>query len=218
MFFINKNKVSVPNKLICYGKLWREYCEENNISDDKLYDEYKRKRRDYPYRIEEVIRSFEIISERKCCICGVYIKEYKTSMQIEHIQPQSKYPMLIHDWNNLLCVCMECNRKKGAKDPDMDKYLNPAIISNIDDFFQFSFDGNIYPSKKRNPDDQKKSAYMIDLYGLNRPELRLERKNHIKCVLRELNSNSLEEIKRDNSSSFETLTDYIYERRREVYE
>lgn len=43
----------------------------------------------------------------KCYLC-----EEKTPrhLEVEHFYPQAYYPHLVHDWNNLLCICEKCNK------------------------------------------------------------------------------------------------------------
>lgn len=59
-----------------------------------------------------------------CSYCEVASMEYE--LEVEHIQPKSKYPAESCDWGNLLLACRMCNSVKGDTDvPDPAHYVFP---------------------------------------------------------------------------------------------
>lgn len=47
-------------------------------------------------------------ADKKCCKCGSV-----EDLQVDHIQPVSKFPEKALDWDNLQILCGECNRHKS---------------------------------------------------------------------------------------------------------
>lgn len=84
--------------------LWRYYTNRTiNKRDKKLILEFKKE------------------SKGKCSHCG----STKGPFEIDHIVPLAKGGQDSSD--NLQCLCMKCNRKKGSK---LDKYYNIFSLNN----------------------------------------------------------------------------------------
>ena len=59
-----------------------------------------------------------------CSYCEAACMKYE--LEVEHIQPKSKYPAISCDWDNILLACRMCNAIKGDTDvPDPAHYVFP---------------------------------------------------------------------------------------------
>ncbi len=81
----------------------------------------------------------------------------KRTFQIDHLKPESKYPKLINDYNNLVYCCSYVNRAKW--DDDSPNYLDPC---NVDYNDHFERDDNGYIVAKT-----KEGQYMVEHMHLN---------------------------------------------------
>ncbi len=65
------------------------------------------------WKHDSVIAKLKELYHVKCAYC-----ETKTEdLEIDHYRPKSLYPLLKNEWSNLLPICSECNKAKGAKFP-----------------------------------------------------------------------------------------------------
>ncbi|MEZ4887520.1 MAG: retron system putative HNH endonuclease [Chitinophagales bacterium] len=62
----------------------------------------------------------------------------------------------------------ELGQKQGIEEG---LFLNPIEIADIENFFEYDFEGNIAPNTDRNQIDQQKAKYMIDLLDLQNKNL-----------------------------------------------
>lgn len=74
------------------------------------------------------------------------------TFQIDHLKPESKYPKLINDYNNLVYCCSYVNRAKW--DDDSPNYLDPCNVD-YNKHFERDDDGFIVAKSKE-------GQYMVD--------------------------------------------------------
>lgn len=157
----------------------RESCPKilyNSPTEGKLYNK------------PAVVKKLWDMQHGKCCYCESEIPKDGHGKEVEHYYPQapSLYPHFRNDWNNLLLVCHSCNGKKSHKFP-LDENGNPLLIdpstpgSDPEQYLDFEVDqdhprfGEI--KEKRN---SERGEITINTIGLNRNELRIERKRYFK--------------------------------------
>lgn len=114
---------------------------------------------------------------------------------IEHIKPkaQNMYPDLVFDYNNIVVSCNgNCHSEDNThyscghiKDNEYDdsKFLNPVMLKNIRDYFEYDIDeGKIKPSTE----NYNKAIYMIDTLHLNNGGLPLARKKALRIFIKKI--------------------------------
>ena len=114
----------------------------------------------FRYRHKDVKAAVKRDSHGKCIYC-----ETPTEFgQTDHINPVSKCPDRVVDWDNLAFVCTECNtHKSDYYDPDA-----PLVNPFVDDPAEFlSFLG---PFVMAAPDNHRGQLTLLQL-KLNRPDL-----------------------------------------------
>lgn len=67
----------------------------------------------------------------------------KSSFQIDHFKPKSKFPELLCEYTNLVYSCSYVNR---AKSDDINEYFDPCNIDYNEHFYRDHL-GNIYPKE-----------------------------------------------------------------------
>ncbi len=112
-------------------------------------------------------------TQKHCAFCDKKFRE-DDLVQIEHFKPKVKYPKEAFEWSNLYAICPKCNSNKNKKyheyllKPDADNY---QFNDNYEYKDRLSFELN---SKNEKADKN------IELYKLNRAELKKARKAEIK--------------------------------------
>ncbi len=111
---------------------------------------------------------------------------------IEHIHPRQKFPQFIFEYKNLSISCEGfdcystaqqpkrefCEHRKGDE-YDSARFLNPIELQDIESYFEYDFEGRIYPTAK----DKARAEYMIDILNLNHPTLIGMRKSIYEAVI-----------------------------------
>ncbi len=141
------------------------------------------------YAHQEIKTQLEAMFGPKCAYCESSVTAV-SYQHVEHFRPQSIYPKLAYDWNNLLLACPRCNSgHKKAKFPLMDgsqpqeNQNDPCIRDDLDDnalinpcqddpaeFFDFQGEWLVC----RGNNDRARQTRNV--CGLNRDDLRRERK------------------------------------------
>lgn len=67
------------------------------------------------YGHSEIRTALETLFHHKCAYCEGSVKGHEV-LHIEHYRPQSIYPALAYDWDNLLVACGVCNRSPYKED------------------------------------------------------------------------------------------------------
>ncbi len=157
------------------------------------------------YRSDDVKRALNELFHGKCAYCESRYGAVQP-MDVEHWRPKSIYYWLAADWNNLLPSCIDCNRKrkqmderekkkrssgKGTQfpvaDPDrrwihhlMSDPEDPLLLNPCTDWpekhIEFFDDQEALVRSRRN---SRKGLESINIYGLNRTGLVLERKERL---------------------------------------
>ena len=99
------------------------------------------------YKDAKVIEALWVMQHEKCCYCEGYIPVSGAAKEVEHFRPQSKFPDLVNDWNNLLLACRACNNKKRANFPTTTSgdplLLDPSDpLTDPQDHIEFVLDPN----------------------------------------------------------------------------
>ena len=121
-----------------------------------------------------------------CCYCMRRISE--ENMEIEHWEPQSKYPELQINYKNLLASCsgnrgskkdnQHCNPRKG----DAEITINPADSSkNCENQIRYSSTGKI------SSDDENINSDLNEILNLNLQTLKDNRQTELFTVINALN-------------------------------
>ncbi len=71
-------------------------------------------------------RFHAVLRDRFHCLCA-YCEETCPG-EVEHFQPQSKYPQMVYVWENWLFACHSCNHSKAQKWP-RGGYVDPCSAS-----------------------------------------------------------------------------------------
>ncbi len=136
-----------------------------------------------------------LLNEQKglCIYCQQAIPEKLDSRiaysHIEHIKERNFHAHLTFKHKNLSVSCNGfdcsieepeaiedfCGHTKGElvqkQGIEEELFLNPTEIENIENFFEYDFEGNIAPNTDRSQIDQQKAAYVIDLLDLQNSNL-----------------------------------------------
>lgn len=154
------------------------------IDDDKYNSRYKHK--DVKEKLKE--------SYKNCCFCEVHDQQ----LEVEHYRPKSKYYWLAYSWDNLTLSCTKCNKSKSnnfqilgvsavpkVKGDDLtdihqlssvyDVVESPLLI-NSDKVSEEELNAFIYDEDGSVTSDNTRVKYTIETCGLNRHNLREERK------------------------------------------
>lgn len=112
---------------------------------------------------------------------------------VEHFQPKKHFPALAYTWGNLFPCCNRCQEQKGEK-------YNPALLKpddvlyDFEHFFVCNDDGSIEPSAAATVHDQERAQVTIDLYGLNLPARKKQRRTQQKLYRSGAHNLSLDDL------------------------
>lgn len=85
----------------------KQYNERNKESQSQLTTERWKRKRAY------IIKRDGGICQRCWLKYGIVNAE---DLQVHHIKPRIKYPELMYDDKNLICICGVCNRQIGIRE------------------------------------------------------------------------------------------------------
>ena len=166
------------NTRLNYSDLSKRVSEEDNSAKDSIYIALQ-KEQGYI-----------------CCYCEGELKNYK--YHIEHIKPQSKFPGLALDYNNMLCSCQgqvnnETNLYCGHKKDKWydEKYFVSPLDPSCEERFKFTEDGYINPVDS----NDKAAITTIDKLNLDIDKLNARRRNAIIPFINENDSLSDDDLK-----------------------
>ena len=153
------------------------------------------------YKLKDIKLALSKIYHSKCAFCEQRIEAW----QVEHFRPKSIYYWLAYSWDNLLCICPNCNSAKGnrfevgqnrieyyeahlqnihALGKEYNELEQPMLFNpeqeDPEPEIRFAFDGSIIS-------DNPRIAYTIQLCKLNRDKLKDWRKEILDDFHRELN-------------------------------
>ncbi len=119
---IQLTKLPIPNILRENKELWTETFLMAH-SAGTVTNSIK-----YRYRDPEIKQSVIEETAGKCAYCESKIRHTYPG-DIEHILPQSLFPNLIFEWENLTLACNECNRRKLNYYNPAEPLINPYLDS-----------------------------------------------------------------------------------------
>jgi uncharacterized protein (TIGR02646 family) len=197
---IRANRGQPPEALTSRGHAWRDALEQAATPEQA-------RRAARKYRHPQIRDALRDAFHGKCAYCEAKT-EVVTWGHIEHYRPQSRFPELTFDWENLLWACPRCNSEcKGDQFPDSVEG-GPIVDPCADepsDHLRFEYDqvaglANVYGKTTR-------GTVTRDLLDLNRPDLRAERSRRVKqlaCLLGLAKTDAgaralLEEAKQDDA-------------------
>ncbi|MEM7537125.1 MAG: retron system putative HNH endonuclease [Chloroflexota bacterium] len=103
----------------------------------------------------------------KCAFCE---RQVPGELQIEHFKSKQHYPQDAFDWVNLFLSCGTCNGIKGEREHD------PCLKPDDDDPSTYLWVNPISLKIEAKPGisvtAKERANYTVNLYGLDRPELR----------------------------------------------
>lgn len=141
------------------------------------------------YAHDEIKTALKLMFGKKCAYCESSVT-HVSYQHVEHFRPQSIYPKLAYDWDNLLLACERCNGNKyNAKghrfpladgsqpeedplnpcsrdDTDDNLLINPCI-DDPEDFFTFNQQYVVYFNQR--------GRVSCETYDLSREDLNDER-------------------------------------------
>lgn len=179
MFRIDRE--SKPTQLASTNEAYLSKIEGYDVA--KAYKYYNDNRSKYKYNTEETKNAFYRMSFGRCSFCSKCISDFFDEMTVEHIELKKEKPNKIFEWNNLLCACRSCNTKRSIKKYIDDRYLDPTKIIDIDRYFKYNLDGSIEANNCLSSEEVKKVEYMIELYELDRVDLRKRRRSFIQDII-----------------------------------
>lgn len=115
---------------------------------------------------------------------------------LEHIKPKARnrYPQETFNQKNLILSCngFDCNYE--PENPEFcghnknqlyngRLFLNPTLVENIENYFEYTIEGEIFPADELSDNDRDKAEYMIDLLELKNPILVDMRKNMLSDII-----------------------------------
>ncbi|MCK9637517.1 MAG: TIGR02646 family protein [Methylobacter tundripaludum] len=170
---------------------------------------------DLPADVKIILHNHLLKQQKGLCIyCEQQLlektgAEYLPESIIEHIRPRTKqkYPELTYICCNLSVACKK-SKKKEDKNDDIDfcedrkadeydelKFLNPTELPEIEAYFEYDIEGNIFPYR-----NNERARYMIEVaLNLNHKKLNNMRKTQYD-IFSEMNIEDVENILLDGNA------------------
>ncbi|EGQ7841519.1 TIGR02646 family protein [Vibrio alginolyticus] len=125
------------------------------------------------------------LQESRC----VYCEKKGTTFQVEHIKPKggpNKFPDLCFTYQNYANSCIQ-NVEKARRTCGQNKGNTLLPIEptsqNCNEFFSLNTDGEIYPRTDLNRKERHPVRQTVEILGLNKAHLVLERKKKIQNIV-----------------------------------
>ena len=116
-------------------------------------------------------------TDEHCSYCDGFPLNVTGRPELDHFKPRDAAPELAYEWTNLYLCCSACN---GEKLKRWDAALLRPDASDYSFGAYFRFDtitGALAPHPGASQEDQHRASRTIDLFGLNRDDLRWARKD-----------------------------------------
>jgi len=131
------------------------------------------------------------MTNNRCAYCDGFPIDAHGEEQIDHFRPKSdpRFYELVCTWTNLFLSCMKCNKSKGARWDDA--LLRPDDAGyRFERYFEYRTDtGELRENPAASPEDQRRATRTIEILGLNRAGLCIERRR----MMRQLRGGVLDE-------------------------
>lgn len=133
--------------------------------------------------ITKIKSELEIIQENYCAFCGLNLA-LAYGVHREHIAPQYKHPHYIFEPKNLVLACSFCNMHKGKRKTvlnDTQNYETTTFkiwhpyFDDYNNYLECDITGNHDLVFKIIGDNTEKTQETIDILGLNKPNLIVQR-------------------------------------------
>jgi uncharacterized protein (TIGR02646 family) len=172
------NRAQPPQDLINNDAYFTNKIQ--GLSTINAYEYYKKNKnkKSLQYKTSDVISLFYDMTNSRCALCTKLVSEFSGEITIEHIQLKSIAPDKILKWDNLLPACRTCNTTRSTNPYSPLEYIDPTKTDLLD-YFELKIDGKLKIKESLSKDKQKSAMYMIELYKLNREELRTIREKII---------------------------------------
>lgn len=208
---IKITRTSTPKNLAKTNRDFKAAIAEMSV--EEAYAFYKAHNRKYCYNTEETKRHFKKMNHERCSFCTRFIQDFDDQMTVEHIKIKRDFPQKIFQWSNLLCACGTCNTKRSIRKYQLQKYLDPTRIDDIERYFSYEIDGMIVANDELDGDEREKAEYMIELYSLNRKSLVCKRREFMKDLMSDNDFYKILEKKDVSSQNIIFLSVFAYYRR-----
>ncbi|MCD4794405.1 MAG: TIGR02646 family protein [Bacteroidales bacterium] len=132
------------------------------------------------------------------------------TVHVEHLKPKTrdKYPQETFNQKNLTLSCngFDCKNEKGTSEfcghKKLEEYysaffLNPVEIEDIEKYFEYTFEGEIYPSEVLSEKEKIKAEYMINILGINHSRLSDMRKENLTNIIT-IHKDEIEQVLDEN--------------------
>lgn len=116
-------RIGLPQKSADF--LARQHGRLPRGTPPAVVDQEWKKRRKQCAALRDAVSTLRMMARQRqrCMYC-----EDSRATDIEHFWPKSAYPERLFDWDNLLLVCADCNRKKNARFP-LDAGGQPLVLN-----------------------------------------------------------------------------------------
>ena len=128
---------------------------------------------DYPAYWRKALPDLRV-AYRSVCAYYCYFLEACDSGTVDHFVPKSKRPDLTYEWTNYRFACSKANARKGIKDDVLDPFTLETETFLVD-----AVTGAIVPNPTLSPQTAKAAWATIERLGLDRPDMRDMRTQHI---------------------------------------
>jgi len=176
--------INIENSILEFFEKYKKQKNATNYQDDCNDVELKKRIRD------------DLLAKQRgqCAYCEIKIENKNENFHIEHIEPRDKNHKLECEYSNLVLSCNEkdsCGEYKGSK--NWENYFIHPVLNNPEDFFKFSFNGEIIS-------DSKDGSLTINFLNLNSRKLVSRRKS----ILLSLNA-------MDDDTNIESVVEHFAE-------
>lgn len=174
---IKVNRLAKPQILIQKADSWLENLMTADTKSEK-------KKAASKYRHTQIKGTLTAMFHGKCAYCESQILHIDYG-HIEHFRPQSLFPHLTFEWENLLLACGKCNGQENKDNNFPEEADDGSLINPCDDdpapHFDFVFDeqaqiSSVYGKTSRGELTEK-------ILNLNRPDLLRQRSKHVQRLV-----------------------------------
>jgi uncharacterized protein (TIGR02646 family) len=99
--------------------------------------------------------------------CSYCERQIETNLAVEHVNPKSRTPALVNDWQNFLLACTNCNSSKGNTAVALPDYFWPDLDNTLR-AFEYVRGGLVQPHSILPANFTAKAQATIRLLGLDK--------------------------------------------------
>ena len=90
----------------------------------------------FTYQDELVVQQIKDDFFDKCYLCEEKVPRH---LEVEHFYPQLHFPLLINNWNNLICICEKCNKIRPKNINTVGQEVYDPCTHDVDNFIKLKF-------------------------------------------------------------------------------